>query len=402
MALAGTLVASIPSPSSGAIHIGNLQLRMYGLMIALAVIAAVWLAGRRFEQKGIGTRDQMASIALWAVPAGVIGARLYHVVTDWELFRDDPIRMLYIWQGGLGIWGGVAAGVAVGAWRAKRMGLPLGLAMDAVTPALPLAQAIGRLGNWWNQELFGRPTTLPWGLEISPEHRPAGYEQYSTFHPTFLYEALWNLLLVVVLIWIDRKGWLRPGRLVLVYIAGYTFVRFFIEGLRIDNANKIAGLRVNEWVSAIIFLVAVLWLAIDIWVHRGEPRVAPAPAAGAPGDPAADEAGDESLPLDGMSVSPDETPTEADPTPDQVTAPSSPEGASATNRRRIASRGTPTDTCRVRCGRRWAGGVGGHGHGHGHGQATGPARYRRAMADDVVLFERRGPSPSSPSTVPSA
>jgi len=230
------------------------------------------LAGRRLEAKGAGTRDQMASIALWAVPAGIIGARLYHVVTDWQLFRDDPWKIVAIWEGGLGIWGGIGLGVAVGVWRAHRMGIPLQLGLDAVVPALPLAQAIGRLGNWWNQELFGRPTTLPWGLEISIEHRPVGYEQYATFHPTFLYEALWNLALMALLIWIDKKGWLRPGRLILVYVAGYTFARFFIEGLRIDSANKFGGLRVNEWVSLVIFVIAVVWLVVDVVRHRNDVR----------------------------------------------------------------------------------------------------------------------------------
>ncbi len=259
---AGAL-ASIPSPGDGAIHLGSLQLRMYGLMIALGVIAAVWLAGRRFEAKGIGTRDDMASIALWAVPAGVIGARLYHVITDWQLFRDDPLKIFAIWEGGLGIWGGVALGLVAGLWAAKRRGIPLLPGIDAVAPALALAQAIGRIGNWWNQELFGRPTDLPWGLEISAEHRPAGYEQYSTFHPTFLYESLWNLFLCGALLWIDKRFRPRPGRLFLMYVAGYTAARFFIEGLRIDDANQIFGLRVNEWVSALMFLFAAGWLVID-------------------------------------------------------------------------------------------------------------------------------------------
>jgi prolipoprotein diacylglyceryl transferase len=269
--LTATLLASIPSPSSGSLHIGSLQLRMYGLMIALGVIAAVWLFGRRLEQKGIGTRDDAASIALWAVPAGVIGARLYHVITDWQLFRDDPIRVFAIWEGGLGIWGGIGLGVAVGLWRGAKKGLPLLRAADCAAPALALAQAIGRLGNWWNQELFGRPTTLPWGLEISPSNRPNGYEQFATFHPTFLYESLWNLGLCLALIAIDRRFRLRPGRLFVMYVAGYTFARFWIEGLRIDSANELLGLRVNEWVSAIVFLLAAGFLVVDWLRHRHEP-----------------------------------------------------------------------------------------------------------------------------------
>jgi prolipoprotein diacylglyceryl transferase len=266
-----SFLASIPSPESGAIHIGSLQLRMYGLMIALGVIAAVWLFGKRLEAKGIGTKDDATAIALWGVPAGIIGARLYHVITDWQRFDGDPGKIFRIWEGGLGIWGGIALGVAVGLWQGHRRGVPLLPGLDAVAPALPLAQAIGRIGNWWNQELFGRPTDLPWGLEISLDNRPAGYGQYATFHPTFLYEALWNVLLCVVLVKVDEARKLRPGRVFVLYVAGYTFARFFVEGLRVDEANTIAGLRVNEWVSAIVFLLAAGFLVVD-WVrHRGEP-----------------------------------------------------------------------------------------------------------------------------------
>jgi prolipoprotein diacylglyceryl transferase len=271
--LAG-VVASIPSPSSGAIHIGPMQLRAYGLMIAVGVIAAVWLAGRRIEQRGIGTKEDIGAIALWAVPAGIIGARLYHVITDPELFRGHWYKVVYIWEGGLGIWGGIGVGVLVGAIVAKHRHLPLLPMLDCVAPALALAQAIGRWGNWWNQELFGRPTTWPWGLEISPANRPAGYTQYATFHPTFLYESLWCILLVVGLLYVDKRHRLRPGRLFVLYVAGYTLARFFIERVRIDTANKILGLRVNEWVSGIIFLISAGFLVIDWLRHRGEPPVA--------------------------------------------------------------------------------------------------------------------------------
>jgi prolipoprotein diacylglyceryl transferase len=266
------VLASIPSPTSGAIHIGPLQLRAYGLMIALGVIAAVWLTGRRIEQRGIGKAEDAAAIALWAVPAGIIGARIYHVITDPELFKGQWYKVVYIWEGGLGIWGGIAVGVLVGLWVARRRGLPLLPMLDCVAPALALAQAIGRWGNYWNQELFGRPTSLPWGLEVEVSHRPAGYTQYTTFHPTFLYESLWNFALVAFLLWIDRRHRLRPGRLFVLYVAGYTFVRFFIERIRIDTANKIFGLRVNEWVSALMFLASAGFLFVDWLRHRGEPR----------------------------------------------------------------------------------------------------------------------------------
>jgi prolipoprotein diacylglyceryl transferase len=156
------LLASIPSPSSNSIHLGPLQLRAYGLMIALGVIAAVWLFGRRLERAGVGTRDDASSIAIWAVLAGVLGSRLYHVVTSWDSgFTNDPLSILAIWQGGLGIPGGLIAGTVVGLWRVKRRGLPMGASLTAVAPAVPLAQAIGRWGNWWNQEIFGGPTDLP-------------------------------------------------------------------------------------------------------------------------------------------------------------------------------------------------------------------------------------------------
>jgi phosphatidylglycerol---prolipoprotein diacylglyceryl transferase len=278
------VLASIPSPDSGAIHIGSLQLRAYGLLIALGVIAAVWLFGKRMAARGVATQEDAAAIALWAVPAGIIGARIYHVITDPELFYGQWYKVFYIWEGGLGIWGGIALGVGVGLIVAKHRGLPLLPLLDCAAPALALAQAIGRWGNYWNQELFGGPTTLPWGLEIDVVNRPAGYTQYATFHPTFLYESLWNLALCGFLLWIDKYHRLRPGRLFVLYVAGYTFARFFIERLRIDDANTILGLRVNEWVSGLICLGAVAFLVVDWWKHRDEPAEASEPTVHDPGD----------------------------------------------------------------------------------------------------------------------
>ncbi len=253
-----SVLASIPSPSSNAIHVGGLQLRAYGLMIAIGVVTAVWLANKRWVSAG-GDPDDMSAIALVAVPAGVVGARLYHVMTDWRRFTHQPIKALYIWQGGLGIWGAVALGSLGAIWVARRRGLPIGPLADACAPALPLAQAFGRLGNWFNQELFGKPTTLPWALKIDLAHRPPGFEQYETFHPTFLYEALWCLVLCIALIAIGKRfgSRLRAGSLFWIYVAGYTFVRFFIERIRIDFASRLWGLRINEWVSAVVFLIAV-------------------------------------------------------------------------------------------------------------------------------------------------
>lgn len=258
-----TFLASIPSPSSGSVSLGPLRLNAYGLMIALGVIAAVWLCGRRVEQKGVGTRDDVSAMAMWAVPAGVIGGRLYHVVTDFEKFRGHYFDIIKIWQGGLGIWGGIALGVVVGLWVVKRRGIAVAAFLTCATPALPLAQAIGRWGNWWNQELFGRPTSLPWGLEVSADTaRNAGYPAGTLFHPTFLYESLACLALCGVLLLVDKKVALKPGRLFFVYTAGYTTFRFFIEGIRIDPAHSAGGLRLNQWVSIVVFSVSVAVLVL--------------------------------------------------------------------------------------------------------------------------------------------
>jgi prolipoprotein diacylglyceryl transferase len=265
------VIASIPSPSSGSLELGPLRLNAYGLMIALGAIAATWLMGRRLESRGWGTRDDASSIAIWAVPAGVVGARLYHVITDWERFDGRFVDVFKIWKGGLGIWGGIALGVVVGLYIARRRGLSVPNTLTAVAPALPLAQAIGRIGNWFNQELFGRATTLPWGLEIDDKHLPRGYESGTLFHPTFLYEAIGNLVLCVVLLQLDQRAsqrteppvMLRPGRLFLFYMAGYTLLRFFVEELRIDPAKSAGGLRLNQWTSIVVFIVSVSWLIID-------------------------------------------------------------------------------------------------------------------------------------------
>ena len=254
-------LASIPSPSSGSLELGPVRLNAYGLMIALGAIAATWLMGRRLEQRKWGTRDDASSIAIWAVPAGVIGARLYHVITDWERFEGRWFDAVKIWKGGLGIWGGLVLGTIVGLSIANRRGLSVAKVLTAVAPALPLAQAIGRFGNWFNQELFGRPTTLPWGLEIDDKNLPKGYESGTLFHPTFLYESLGCLLLVLLLLQVDRRVKLKPGRLFAVYAGGYAVLRFFVEGLRIDPTKSAGGLRLNQWVSIVVFAVAATVIA---------------------------------------------------------------------------------------------------------------------------------------------
>ena len=220
------ILASIPSPSSGSIHLGPLKLNAYGMMIALGILAAMWLWGRRVEARHVATSDDVSAIAMWAVPVGIVGARLYHVITDWSRFENDPTDVFKVWQGGLGIWGGIAFGFVAGLWVAKRRGLPVGPLMTCVAPALPLAQSIGRWGNWFNQELFGRPTTLPWALRVSDVNAiAAGYPAGTTFHPTFLYESVASALLCVALLVLDRR--LRcVGRLFFYYTAGYTAYRF--------------------------------------------------------------------------------------------------------------------------------------------------------------------------------
>ena len=272
--IVSTLLASIPSPSSGSLHLGPLRLNAYGLMIALGVVVAVRIAGRRAESRGVATVDDLVSIATWAVPAGVIGARAYHVLTDWERFTGRWGDVPKIWQGGLGIWGGVALGVAVGAWRARARGLDVLWVLACAAPAIPVAQAIGRWGNWFNQELFGGPTTLPWALRVSADTAiKAGYAPGTTFHPTFLYESIGCLALAWLLVKVEARFSPRRGRLMVWYAAGYTFLRFFVEGLRIDEAHHAGGLRLNQWVSIIVFVVAVAFLASD--ARRGSVEPSP-------------------------------------------------------------------------------------------------------------------------------
>lgn len=254
-----SLVTSIPSPPLNGIGIGPFQLHAYGLMIALGVIVAARWGDRRWATR-TGDHGVISSLALWAVPAGVIGARLYHVITDYEIYTHRPLKAFAIWDGGLGIPGGIAAGVITGLVVARHRGLPLGQLLDVVAPVLPLAQAIGRWGNWFNQELFGRPSTLPWAVRIDISNRPDGYGAFATYQPTFLYESLWNLAVVGIVLLVERQHRLRSGRLFAVYIAGYAVGRFLVERMRIDFAHTIAGLRVNEWTSLLAFVVAIAFV----------------------------------------------------------------------------------------------------------------------------------------------
>jgi prolipoprotein diacylglyceryl transferase len=266
---------SIPSPGQGVWHLGALPIRAYALCIIAGVVVAVWYGERRWVARG-GRTGEVGDIALWAVPAGLIGARAYHVATDHDLYFGagrNPWAALEIWHGGLGIWGAIAGG-AVGAWLACRhRGIRMRPLMDALAPSLLLAQAIGRWGNYFNQELFGRPTNKPWALEIDPANRPPGYEEFPTFHPTFLYECVWNLAGAALVVWLDRRLKLGFGRVFALYVMVYCAGRVWIESLRIDTIelDDVLGLRWGVWMSIILFVAALAYFVV---IGRRHPRPA--------------------------------------------------------------------------------------------------------------------------------
>ena len=256
-----SVASFIPSPSQGVWDIGPIPLRAYALGIIIGAIVAIMIGERRFQARG-GREGLIGDVAIWAIPFGIVGARVYHVATDPELYFSDgkhPLNALKIWEGGLGIWGAIAGG-ALGAYIAcRRYGVSFSSVADALAPGLLVAQAIGRIGNYFNQELFGKPTTQPWGLEIDPDKRPDGYFQYATFHPTFLYELLWNLAAAALIIAIDRRVKLTGGRAFALYAMLYTSGRVWIEALRIDTANHIGPFRLNVWTSIAVFVLAATY-----------------------------------------------------------------------------------------------------------------------------------------------
>lgn len=262
--------AFLPSPSDGVWNLGPFPVRGYALCIIAGVIVAVWLGDRRWVQRG-GQTGTVADIAVWAVPFGLVGGRLYHVLTDPQLYfaeGRDPVTALYIWRGGLGIWGAIALG-AVGVYiGARRHDVNFRAFGDAVAPGVALAQAIGRWGNWFNQELFGRPTTLPWGLEIDPENR-GDLQEYETFHPTFLYESLWCIGVAALVIWADRRFRLGYCRAFALYVMAYTAGRVWIEMLRVDTVNHVLGLRLNVWTSILMFALATAYFVVVGRRHPG-------------------------------------------------------------------------------------------------------------------------------------
>ncbi|HJV13692.1 MAG TPA: prolipoprotein diacylglyceryl transferase [Propionibacteriaceae bacterium] len=263
-------VLSIPSPGTNVWYLGAVPLRAYALCIIAGIIVAMIIATRRWRARG-GTADSMELMVMVGVPFGIVGARLYHVITDYQLYFGagrNPLNALKIWEGGLGIWGGIGLGLLGGYLVARRRRIAFPAVLDAIAPAILVAQAIGRLGNYFNQELFGRPTTLPWALEIAPQYRPTGYEQFTTFHPAFLYEMVWNLAAAVLLVWLDRRFRLGHGKVFALYVLLYTGGRFWIEALRIDIVNEIGGFRLNNYTALIGFLAALIWL---IWLIRNRP-----------------------------------------------------------------------------------------------------------------------------------
>ncbi|NUW39786.1 prolipoprotein diacylglyceryl transferase [Nonomuraea rhodomycinica] len=291
-------LASIPSPSQGVWYLGIIPIRAYALCIVTGVIVAVWLSERRWRARG-GQKGTIIDIAVPAVIFGLIGGRLYHVITDWQMYFGPraikpAYKALFIWEGGLGIWGAIALG-AVGVWIAcRRRGLSLSAVADTVAPGIAFAQAIGRWGNWFNQELYGGPTTLPWGLQIDQQH---GGEPGVLYHPTFLYESLWNVALGFLLLFVGSRYKLRHGRLFALYAAGYTLGRFWVEGLRIDpvggvdHAVTFLGMRLNQWTALVVFVGAVVYFFAtrhkDTVEHVLPPGVQPlAGGDGAVADPA--------------------------------------------------------------------------------------------------------------------
>ncbi|MFD1938455.1 prolipoprotein diacylglyceryl transferase [Nonomuraea mangrovi] len=257
-------MTAIPSPSQAVWHLGPIPIRAYALLMVLAVLVGIWVTRHRWVARG-GEPREVGDIATWAVPFGLVGARLYHVATDWQVYFGpgrEPLRAFAIWEGGISIFGALAGG-AVGVWLAcRRRGIALRDFADAVAPGIALGQAIARWGNWFNQELYGRPTTLPWALEIDPAHRPPGLESTATYHPTFLYESLWNLGVAGFVIWAERRFRLDRGRTFALYAAAYTAGRAWIEWLRIDPSHHIVGLRLNDWTALLIFSAAVIYLVV--------------------------------------------------------------------------------------------------------------------------------------------
>jgi prolipoprotein diacylglyceryl transferase len=252
----------IPSPSDSGFHVGPAFIHVYGLMYVVGITLAILITRRRWQAKG-GDPALVADVATWAVPAGIIGARIYFDITTPADIPPHWWGVFAVWSGGLGVWGGIAAGAAAGVWRVRRAGADVRVFMDAVAPALLVAQGVGRIGNYFNQELFGKPTQLPWGLEISLAHRPAGYTAFSTFQPTFLYELIFDLALAAALVWLGHHRSIRPPGLFALYVTGYSAFRIFEESLRIDSSEHFLGLRLNTYIATVLAITGIVWFIVS-------------------------------------------------------------------------------------------------------------------------------------------
>ena len=260
------LAASIPAPSVRQISLGPFDIRLYALSLLAGVAVATWLTMRRWTARG-GDADLVFEVALWSVLAGIIGGRLYHVITSWDQLGDEWYAPFAVWEGGLGIWGGVLAGVLTGAYITHRRGESVFAMMDAAAPGILIAQGIGRLGNYFNQELFGGPTDLPWGLEVTPGYRPEGDELNLTYHPTFLYEMLWNFAGAALIIWIGHRFRIKAPGLFCLYVAIYSLGRIFWEQLRVDPSHMFLGQRLNFYVALTLLIGASIAF---VWSQRRE------------------------------------------------------------------------------------------------------------------------------------
>ena len=265
----------IPSPPVNGFHLGSLFVHFYGLMYVVGIALAIVITRRRWRNAG-GDPALVAEVATWAVPAGIIGGRIYFDITTPFDIPHVWYGVFAVWTGGLGIWGGIAGGAAAGIWRVRRHGASAGMFANAVAPALLVAQAVGRIGNYFNQELFGKPTSVPWGLEIAPQFRPAHFTQYSTFQPTFLYELIFDLALAAALVWLGHHRKIRPWGLFALYVAGYSAFRIFEESVRIDSSAHFLGLRLNFFIAALGTLAGLVWFVL---AQRGKDQPEPAQQA---------------------------------------------------------------------------------------------------------------------------
>ncbi|MBV9450572.1 MAG: prolipoprotein diacylglyceryl transferase [Streptosporangiaceae bacterium] len=267
-------LAYLPSPSSNSFNIGPLVIHFYALMYLVGITLAILLTRRRWAAVG-GNPELVTEIAIWIVPAGIIGGRIYFDITTPMDIPHVWYGVFAVWTGGLGIWGGVLVGGLVGVWRLRKRGVSAALFADAMAPGLLVAQGIGRIGNYFNKELFGGPTTLPWGLEVPAQYRPAGYTQYATFHPTFLYELIWDFALAAALIWLGHHRGVKPPGLFALYVTGYSAFRIFEESLRVDSSVHIFGLRLN------LYIACALTIFGAVWFYRTQRRPASDTAAAA-------------------------------------------------------------------------------------------------------------------------